>query len=115
MNPIRRIRRIAGVLAGLACAWLGLAIAAPAAFAARSVPPPGSGSAGITLPPEPPGWNKHPPLPGQAAAAADTTNRSPADSPPRWPRTSTSWRPRPRARSPPMSSSPAACRAGRSP
>lgn len=64
MNPIRRIRRIAGVLAGLACAWLGLAIAAPAAFAARSVPPPGSGSAGITLPPEPPGWNKHPPLPG---------------------------------------------------
>jgi hypothetical protein len=48
MNPIRRIRRIAGVLAGLACAWLGLAIAAPAAFAAGSVPPPGSGSAVIT-------------------------------------------------------------------
>lgn len=25
MNHIRRIRRIAGVLTGLACAWLGLA------------------------------------------------------------------------------------------
>jgi hypothetical protein len=33
MNPIRHIRRAAGVLAGLACAWLGLAMAAPAAFA----------------------------------------------------------------------------------
>jgi hypothetical protein len=71
MNSIRRIRRIAGVLVGLACAWLGLAAAAPGAFAARSVPPPSGGSAGITLPPEPPGWNKHPPLPGQAAAAAE--------------------------------------------
>jgi hypothetical protein len=70
MNLIRRIRRIAGVLTGLACAWLGLAAAAPAAFAAPSVPPPGGGSAAITLPPEPPGWNNHPPLPGQAAAAA---------------------------------------------
>ena len=33
MNPIRRILRIAGILAGLACAWIGLAAAAPAAFA----------------------------------------------------------------------------------
>jgi hypothetical protein len=33
MNPIRNVRRVAGVLAGLACAWLGLAVAAPAAFA----------------------------------------------------------------------------------
>lgn len=32
MNRIRHIRRSAAVLAGLACAWLGLA-AAPAAFA----------------------------------------------------------------------------------
>ena len=31
MNPIRRSRRFAAVLAGLACAWLGLAAAAPAA------------------------------------------------------------------------------------
>jgi hypothetical protein len=37
MNHIRRIRRIAGALAGLACC-LGLALAAPAAFA-RPLPP----------------------------------------------------------------------------
>jgi hypothetical protein len=42
MNPIH-IRRLTAALAGLACAWLGLAVAAPAAFAAMSVPPPGSG------------------------------------------------------------------------
>ena len=48
MNPIRRIRRIAGVLAGLACAWLGLAVAAPAAFA-MPLPPGGSGG-GVTTP-----------------------------------------------------------------
>ena len=36
MNRIRRIRRLTATLAGLACAWLGLAAAAPAAFA--SVP-----------------------------------------------------------------------------
>jgi hypothetical protein len=39
MNPIRHIRRVAGVLAGLACAWLGLAVAAPAAFASGQPPP----------------------------------------------------------------------------
>ncbi|HEY2551134.1 MAG TPA: hypothetical protein VGI64_11205 [Streptosporangiaceae bacterium] len=33
MNPIRRIRRIAAVVASLATACLGVAIAAPAAFA----------------------------------------------------------------------------------
>ena len=44
MNPIRRIRRIAGILAGLACAWIGLAAAAPAAFA-MPLPPGGSGGA----------------------------------------------------------------------
>ena len=38
MNPIRRIRRIAGALAGLAGACLVLAVAAPAAFA-MTVPP----------------------------------------------------------------------------
>jgi hypothetical protein len=63
MNLIRRIRRLTAALAGLACSWLGLAIAAPAAFAATSVPPPSGGSAPVTVPPEPPGWNKHPPLP----------------------------------------------------
>ena len=41
MNPIHRIRRTAGALVGLvglACACLGLAVAAPAAFA-RTLPP----------------------------------------------------------------------------
>ena len=33
MNPICCIRRIAGVLAGLACALLVFAVASPAAFA----------------------------------------------------------------------------------
>jgi hypothetical protein len=61
MTPIRRLRRVAGVLAGLACAWLGLAVAAPAAFAAG---PPVPGPAGyITPTAEPPSWNKHHPLP----------------------------------------------------
>jgi len=49
MNPIRRISRIAGILAGLACAWIGLAAAAPAAFA-MPLPPGGSGG-GVTTPP----------------------------------------------------------------
>jgi len=47
MNHIRHIRRIAGVLAGLACAWLGLAAVAPAAFAMRLPDPPPGGSAGV--------------------------------------------------------------------
>jgi len=56
MNPIRHIRRSAAVLAGLACAWLGLAAAAPAAFARIIPPPAGMGSipasAGLgTVPP----------------------------------------------------------------
>ena len=50
MNPIRRIRRIAGALAGLACAWIGLAVAAPAAFA-MPLPPGGSGGATTPAPP----------------------------------------------------------------
>ena len=79
MNIIRRIRRIAGVLTGLACAWLGLAAAAPAAFAAMSVPPPSGGSAGLTLGPERPGWNRHPPLPGQGAAAVAEHHASRTD------------------------------------
>jgi hypothetical protein len=63
MNPIRHIRSVAVALAGLACAWLGIAIAAPAAFAATRVPPPVAGPPGITVLHNPPGWNKHPPLP----------------------------------------------------
>jgi hypothetical protein len=49
MNPIRHIRRVAGVVAGLAGVLLAFAAAAPAAFASGQPPPPG--------------WNKHPPLP----------------------------------------------------
>jgi hypothetical protein len=37
MNRIRHIHRYVAVLAGLAFAWLGLAAAAPAAFAASPV------------------------------------------------------------------------------
>jgi len=47
MNLIRHIRHLAGVLAGLACAWLGLAAAAPAAFAEG---PPVPGPAGYITP-----------------------------------------------------------------
>ncbi len=49
MNPIRRVRRIASVLAGLALTWLALALAAPAAFAYTA---PSSG--GGTAPAQPP-------------------------------------------------------------
>jgi hypothetical protein len=62
MNPIRHIRRVAAALAGLACAWLGMAVAAPAAFA---VPvPPSGGESGATLP------HKHPLLPVQVHTIA---------------------------------------------
>ncbi len=50
MNRTRHIRRSVAVLAGLACAWLGLAAAAPAAFA--SIPIGYSG--GPAAPPVPP-------------------------------------------------------------
>src|ERR1700722_13733976 len=52
MNPIRRIRRTAGALGALACACLGLAVAAPAAFA-RPLPPFGVSGA-VTTPALPP-------------------------------------------------------------
>ena len=55
MNPIHRIRRTAGALVGLvglACACLGLAVAAPAAFA-RTLPPFGVSGA-VTTPAAPP-------------------------------------------------------------
>jgi len=60
MNPIRRFRRFAAALAGLAGGLLSFAVAAPAAFA-RPAPP-----LGQPFPPRqplPPGWDKHPPLP----------------------------------------------------
>jgi hypothetical protein len=62
MNGIHPIRRVAGVLAGLACAWLGLAVAAPAAFAVG--PPPPVGPGGYIIPSaEPPIREPHPLLP----------------------------------------------------
>ena len=52
MNPTRHLRRLAAALTALAGAWLGLAVAAPAAFA-------------IAVPPLPV-REKHPPLPVHA-------------------------------------------------
>jgi hypothetical protein len=73
MNPIRAIRRLACILAGLAVAF---AAAAPAALATPRPRPPGWNK----HPPQPagthravnypPGWNKHPPLPAHAHALA---------------------------------------------
>jgi hypothetical protein len=63
MKPVRHLRRLAAALAGLACAWLGIAIAAPTAFAAVRVAHPVVGPPGVSVLHEPPGWNKHPPLP----------------------------------------------------
>jgi hypothetical protein len=62
MNPIRNVRRVAGVLAGLACAWLGLAMAAPAAFAVTHPTP---GPAGY-ITPGAPGFPVPPPGPPPA-------------------------------------------------
>ena len=59
MNPIRQIRRIAGVLAG-ACALLAFAAASPAMAARNPVPAPGAGvpepypGANLPLVPVPP-------------------------------------------------------------
>lgn len=46
MNRIRRIRRVATALAGLAVTWLGLAVAAPAAFAETATFPADGGPVG---------------------------------------------------------------------
>ena len=48
MNRIKRIRRAAAALIGLALAWLSLAAIAPAAFA--RIAPPSGGSVGVTAP-----------------------------------------------------------------
>ena len=75
MNRIRRLQpigRLACILAGLAAVLLTTAATvAPAAFARvppinppAEPPPEGPATAPGHLPPPPPGWNKHPPLPG---------------------------------------------------
>jgi hypothetical protein len=51
-DTMNHIRRIAVMLAGLACALVACAASAPAVFASVSVLPP----------PVSPGWNKHPPV-----------------------------------------------------
>jgi hypothetical protein len=50
MNRIRHIRRYAAVLTGLAFAWLGLASAAPAAFAQTTMIPVPIGDGGGDAP-----------------------------------------------------------------
>ena len=58
MNPTRHLRRLAAAPTALAGAWLGLAVAAPAAFAIGSPPPVGPG--GYIIPTaQPPGWTRH--------------------------------------------------------
>src|SRR5437763_10285490 len=63
VNRIQRIRRLAGVLAGLACALVAFAAAAPAALASVAPPPGGAADAAVPLQFLPPGWNNHPPPP----------------------------------------------------
>ena len=67
MNLIHAIRRLAGILAGLATAALA-STAAPAALA--STPPGRAWLPSWADPPLPPGWNTHPPLPVHVHAAA---------------------------------------------
>jgi hypothetical protein len=51
MNRIRRIRTVAVTVAGLACAWLGLAAVAPAAFAQTAmIPVPADAGGGVPGP-----------------------------------------------------------------
>jgi hypothetical protein len=68
MNPIRAIRRLACVLAGLAAGLLALATASPAALA-RPGPPSAGPMAFVTPQPLPPGWYKHLPLPANPQPA----------------------------------------------
>jgi hypothetical protein len=68
MNSFRTIRRLAAILTGLTGALLALcAGAAPAAFASVLGGDP-HGRPGLVSPPEPRGWNQHPPLPTHAHA-----------------------------------------------
>jgi hypothetical protein len=63
MNRIRHIRRLTAALAGLACAWLGIALAAPAAFASTGrIQPPG-GESGMGVLPGPLAAHIHRPVP----------------------------------------------------
>ena len=63
MNRIRRIRRLTAALAGVACAWLGIALAAPAAFAAAGRFQPPGGESGTVVLPAPLAAHVHQPAP----------------------------------------------------
>ena len=82
MNRIRHIRRLAGVLAGLAGAVLACATAAPAALASqlRSDPPwwLRHWALPVHLPPGPPGFFNHPPLPPRHAGGPVPVYQVPA-------------------------------------
>jgi hypothetical protein len=66
MNRLHTIRRLAMILSGLTGALLALgAGAAPAALASVLGGAP-HGRPGVVSPPEPPGWNQHPPRPTHA-------------------------------------------------
>jgi hypothetical protein len=72
MNRTRHIRRLAALLAGLVGALLASITAAPTALASQLRPDPpwwlGHRALPVHLPPELPGFFKHPPPPGHAAA-----------------------------------------------
>ena len=76
MNPARRsrlIRRAAGVLTGLAAVPAPVTTGPAACASALRADPPGwlqRLHVPGRLPPVPPGWNKHPPLPGAAQVHA---------------------------------------------
>lgn len=75
MNHIHPTRRVASILAGLATGLLTLATASPAAFA-RPWPHSIGPTAPATPRPQPPGWNKHPPLPAPSHAVAPSAPAS---------------------------------------
>jgi len=69
MNSLHTIRRLAAILTGLTGVLLALcAGAAPAAFASVLGGDPHGRPGLASPPPEPPGWDKHPPLPAHAHA-----------------------------------------------
>ena len=74
MNPIHAIRRSASILAFLASVLLAPITAAPAALASQLLPDPPwwlkHWGLPVHLPPESPGFFKHPPLPRQARVHA---------------------------------------------
>jgi len=70
MNSLHTIRRLAMILTWLTGALLASAAgAAPPALASVLGGDP-HGRPGLVSPPEPPGWNQHPPLPTHAHALA---------------------------------------------